>query len=418
MKYVITVFGLGFVGLTTALGFAEKGNVVYGVDIDENRISKIKDKKIPFEEPILEDKLKEHLNKNFIVENIHSECVKKSDFVFICVGTPLGDDGSAYLGYVFDVLDKIIVDYNDNKKRVVVIKSTVPPATTKVKVIPYISSKDGMGESKFMVANNPEFLREGKCWEDFFSSDRIVCGVEEDEAADMLKDLYSDFDAPFCKVSFNTAEFIKYLSNSMLASMISFSNEMSIVADHIGDINIKDSFKIIHMDKRWGNSEMKSYMYPGCGYGGYCLPKDTKALHSKAIQSGYRAEILENVISVNEKMPLYASKKIMDAVQKFDTIAILGLSFKPDSDDVRESSAYKIIRNLGETGYKKILAYDPVAVEQFKLYYDFDFVEYKDSIEEACKNADVIVLVTTWKEFSNLKVKYPSKKIIDLRYYL
>ncbi|MCT4596775.1 MAG: nucleotide sugar dehydrogenase [Vallitalea sp.] len=418
MKYVITVFGLGFVGITTGLGFAEMGNLVYGYDVDEKRILNIKNGVIPFMEPKLEEVLKKHLNNNFLIANNVRECVEKSDLIFICVGTPFSNNGSADLSYIYDVLDEILVEYEEKKNRVIVIKSTVPPSTTKKKFIPYINEKKTSITTNFTIANNPEFLREGKCWDDFISPDRIVCGVEDKGTETLLRQLYKNFEAPFFAVELNTAEFIKYLSNSLLATMISFSNEMSIAADLIGNINIKDSFKVLHMDKRWDSCNMKSYVYPGCGYGGYCLPKDTKALLYHMRNLGYEPEILKSVINMNEDMSKHAAKKIMTCVKKNNKIAILGLSFKPESDDVRESAASKIIDYLNFRGYSNISAYDPVATTRFKQFYNFDFVEYIQNMDEACRDAEIIVIVTAWKKFANLKTKYPTKKILDLRYFL
>lgn len=418
MKYVITVFGLGFVGLTTGLGFAEKGNIVYGYDIDKERNENIAKGNIPFMEPMLDKILEKNLNSNFVVTNSPQYCVKESDFIFICVGTPFSNNGNTNLEYIFNAVDEILTDFEDNKKRVIVVKSTVPPSTTKNKLIPYINEKYDFKGRNLLIANNPEFLREGKCWNDFINPDRIICGVEDIIAKNMLEDLYKNFEAPFFGVTFNTAEFIKYLSNTLLATMISFSNEMSIVADLIGDINIKDSFNILHMDKRWDNCNMKSYVYPGCGYGGYCLPKDSKSLFYHSKNLGYEPKILENVIKINENMSKYMSDKIISFIEPKDKIAILGLSFKPGSDDVRESPAAKIIECLSCEGYTNIIAYDPIAIDQFQKYYQYDYIQYCDNLNETCEGADCLVVVTSWEEFNEISSKYSSKKLFDLRYFL
>lgn len=418
MKYTITVFGLGFVGLTTALAFAEKGNKVYGYDVDSERTKLIKNGELPFVELGLDTALTNHINKSFIVVDNPEIAVSESDFIFLCVGTPCGENGEADLKYIYSAIDMISSQLNDDKYRVVVVKSTVPPSTTSEKVIPYLKEKDLEVFEKFSVANNPEFLREGYCWEDMINSDRIVCGISDKKGEEMLSSLYKNFNTPFFAVSLNTGEFIKYLSNTLLATMISYSNEMSKVADIIGYIQIKEAFKILHMDKRWKNGNMSAYVYPGCGYGGYCLPKDTQAMYEKATSKGYEPMVLKNVIEVNNSMPDFMANKVMKDINKEDKIGILGLSFKPGSDDVRDSSSAKIIKILIDKEYKNILAYDPIANKVFKEKYKFNEINYYDDIDSLCNNSDILVLTTAWDEFKNLKEEYPNKKIIDCRYFL
>lgn len=418
MKYTITVFGLGFVGLTTALAFAEKGNKVYGFDIDSKRTKLIKGGDLPFVEQGLDIALINHVNKNFIVIDNPEEAVSESNFIFLCVGTPCGENGEADLKYIYSVIDIISSHLNDDKYKVVVIKSTVPPSTTNERVIPYLKKKGLEVGEKFTVANNPEFLREGHCWDDMINADRIVCGVSDKKGEEMLSSLYENFNIPFYAVSLNTGEFIKYLSNTLLATMISYSNEMSKVADVIGHIQIKEAFNILHMDKRWKNGNMSSYVYPGCGYGGYCLPKDTQAMYEKSRLKGYEPMILKNVMKINNSMPKFMADKIMKISNKDEKIAILGLSFKPGSDDVRDSSSAKIIKILLDEGYNNISAYDPIANNVFSQKYNFDEVNYYDDIEGLCSNSDILVLATAWDEFKNINKKYSNKKIIDCRYFL
>jgi len=419
MKYIITVFGLGFVGLTTALAFAEKGNKVYGYDTDNIRAETIKNGVLPFVEPGLDNALTKHINNGFTIVNDPKSAVIESDFIFLCVGTPCGEEGEADLKYIYSVIDNIYLQLNDDKYRVVVIKSTVPPSTTSERVIPYLKNKGLEVGEKFTVANNPEFLREGHCWDDMINADRIVCGVSNKKGEEMLLSLYENFNIPFYAVSLNTGEFIKYLSNTLLATMISYSNEMSKIANVIGDIQIKEAFNILHMDKRWKTGNMSSYIYPGCGYGGYCLPKDTQAMYEKSTSKGYEPMILKNVIKVNNSMPKFMVDKIMEAANKTDKIGILGLSFKPGSDDVRDSSSAKIIEILIDKGYtNSILAYDPMANKAFEEKYKFNEVIYCNDIDSLCSNSDLLVLVTVWDEFKNVKNKYSNKKIIDCRYFL
>jgi UDPglucose 6-dehydrogenase len=418
MKYTITVFGLGFVGLTTALAFAEKGNNVIGIDVDSERTKIIRNGKIPFVEPGLDDALKEHLNHNFQLSSDPKEAAKESDFLFLCVGTPSGAHGEADLQYIFSALDMCMEVLEDGKFRTIVIKSTIPPSTTQERIIPYLVEKGFIPGEDFSVANNPEFLREGKSWEDMMNADRIVCGISDNRSEKMLKNLYAQFDAPFFSVSHNTAEFIKYLSNTMLATMISFANEMSRIADAIGDIQLKDAFNILHLDRRWHDNTMSSYVYPGVGYGGYCLPKDTKAMAEIAVAKGYQPDILNNVIEVNRDMPRYMTEKIKENANPHNKIGILGLSFKPGSDDVRDSSSAKIISLLIQSGYENILVFDPVANDSFARLYNFDNVVFCNSAENLCEESDVIALATAWEEFIGINKKYPDKQFLDLRYFL
>lgn len=418
MQYTITVFGLGFVGLTTSLAFAEKNHKVYGFDINHQRVQLIRSGKLPFAEPGLDSALLRHIDRNFSITNDVEAAVQASDFVFLCVGTPSDQQGAADLRYIYSAIDLFSTILNDGKHRVIVVKSTVPPSTTKERIIPYFIEKGLTPGENFSVANNPEFLREGKCWDDAIHADRIVCGVSDALGENMLRSLYSEFDAPFFPVSLNTGEFIKYLSNTLLATMISYSNEMSKIADVIGDIQIKEAFRILHLDKRWNGSNMASYVYPGCGYGGYCLPKDTRAMHAQAVSKGYDPLLLQNVIEINESMPRYMADKIKQAAKPSNRIGILGLSFKPGSDDVRDSSSAKIISLLLDAGYNNILAFDPVANEAFDRQYNFKEITYCNSLKSICESSDILVIITAWDSFAGIDRKYPDKLIIDCRYFL
>ncbi|WP_371378264.1 UDP-glucose/GDP-mannose dehydrogenase family protein [Sporomusa aerivorans] len=410
----ILVLGLGFVGLTTALGLAEKGNIVYGFDSDTSRNDTLLAGTVPFLEPGLEDALNRNLNETFFIQYDLAEVARKSDVIFICVGTPAGVDGETNLDYVYSALDSIIPVLAGDKFRVVVIKSTVPPSTTRDKIIPYLSEKGAIAA----VVNNPEFLREGNCWNDFLYPDRIVCGASQEEAIQAMRNLYSSFNAPFYAVSLNTGEFIKYLSNTFLATLISYSNEMSIIAGTIGDIAVRDAFRILHKDKRWVDCSMQSYVYPGCGFGGYCLPKDLESMIFQAKKHHYKPQILQSVMDINISMPDSAVKKIINTSSPQQAIGILGLSFKPESDDVRDTPAAKIIHLLREHGYTNLKAYDPVANDAFASCYAFDHIEYCSSLDELCNKSDTIALVTAWPQFAAINRKFPDKQWIDCRYYL
>lgn len=412
----VTVIGLGFVGLTTALGLAEKGHHVYGVDIDIKRIQQIENGLLPFYEPGLDEALKKHFSKNFMVTMHAANAVEKSDAVFFCVGTPDDGKGKADLQYLYQAIDDTIGICDDGNYRLFIVKSTVPPGTTRNEIVPYIRQK-GYTEQQVGIANNPEFLREGHCWDDFLNADRIVCGCEDEHAASLMKELYKSFHCSFFAVSLNTGEFIKYLSNTFLATMISYANEMALLGEQIGNIDIGQAFRIFHLDKRWQNGSMSSYAYPGCGYGGYCLPKDTKALYQQGQTVGFEAEILKHVITLNEQMPRKVVEKIEKTVKQEQTIGILGLSFKPGSDDVRDTVAAKVIRILQDDGYHKILAFDPLANDIFQKQYPQLKVDYKAHVQNVIQEAELLVILTGWDNFKE-EEQYKGKAVLDCRYIL
>ena len=418
---VITVFGLGFVGLTTALGFCEYGHDVYGVEVNEERLKTIKSGKLPFLEPGLDDALVRHLGKRFspISTEELADAISKSDCVYYCVGTPYGKDGQADLTYLYHAIDQTLSSIGDNHYRVLVTKSTIPPSTTESKIIPYIESKGFVVGEQVGVANNPEFLREGHCWDDFMNADRIVLGVSDEHSEKILRNLYGSVKEPVFCVSLNTGEFIKYLSNTLLATLISYSNEMSIAADVLGHIDVAQAFRILHMDKRWGGCNMASYVYPGCGYGGYCLPKDTNAFYAVTKTAGFDAQILKNVIHTNDSMPSFIAERIDKAIEgKCELkLGVLGLSFKPGSDDVRDAPSAKIIRELNAKGYTNILGYDPVANKEFETHYGDLQLSYVDEYSEILSQADAFVIATAWPEFRDIHQR-TEKIVIDCRYML
>lgn len=410
----ISVCGLGFVGLTTALGFADKGFCVHGYDENQKRAAIIKNNRLPFAEPGLDTALVRNNNKTFFVADSAADAAKNADAVFFCVGTPFGKNGKADLTHIFFAIDSMIDAVKSGC--VFVIKSTVPPKTTSEIILPYLKERGFTGS----LANNPEFLREGFCWDDFVNADRIVCGINENDtrAVEVLDELYKPFGVPLHFVSHNTAEFIKYLSNSMLATMISFANEMSLIADAVGGIETAGAFKILHEDKRLAGSGISGYIYPGCGFGGYCLPKDTAALEAVAKSHDINPRVLSGVISLNNEMPKFTAKKIINRTNsKDEKIGILGLSFKPESDDVRDSSAAKIVESLNKLGYHNIYAFDPVAVEMFKRAYMLD-VTFCASANEVCEICETVAIVTAWDEFAKINEAYPNVKWVDCRYFL
>ncbi len=432
---VVTVFGLGFVGLTTALGFAETGCKVLGIDIDEERKKSLRNGIIPFHEPHMEAVLRKHLGNSFFVTDELEKAIRESTYVFYCVGTPYGADGSADLTYLFSAIDSTLEAIHDEKFRVLVTKSTIPPSTTAEKILPYV--KKSCGKAKFTgVANNPEFLREGHCWEDFTKADRIVLGINDEKSKALLTELYEPMGIPIKCVSHSTGEFIKYLSNTLLAALISYSNEMAEAAEAFGGIDVAEAFRILHMDKRWNNCSMTSYVYPGCGYGGYCLPKDTCAFYAQAEAKGFDAQILGQVIRTNTERPRQIAEQIgrhlNNCIQQQEneendcpagerrshgTIGILGLSFKPESDDVRDTPAVKIIQELKKLGYQDIIAYDPIAMNVFQQKYPDIAIGYAESLAKAYDQSDILAIVTAWEEF-RIVPALGKKKVIDCRYML
>ena len=415
---MVTVVGLGFVGLTTALGFAEYGHKVYGLEANGARMATIRSGKLPFLEPGLDEALVSHLGGNFVPTDDWEAAVADSECIYYCVGTPYGEDGRADLTYLYSAVEQTLAAIHDDKFRVLVTKSTIPPSTTEKYIIPFLREKGVRIPEQMGVANNPEFLREGHCWEDFTHADRIVLGVSDPHSEEVLRRLYAKETAPVCCVSLNTGEFIKYLSNTSLACLISYANEMSLAGDAIGGIDVAQAFRILHMDKRWQTGSIRSYFYPGCGYGGYCLPKDTNAFYAMAKGNGFDGQILKNVISVNDNMPQAAAERIVKAAgsDQDACIGILGLSFNPGSDDVRDTPSAKVIQKLSEAGYQNIIAYDPVAVAEFQSHYHFP-IRYADTCDGVLNQAKIIAITTAWPEFQSVKEK-TDKPVVDCRYML
>ena len=416
---MITVIGLGFVGLTTALGFSDKGFKVYGYDIDKEKINSIKNNKLPFFEDGLDKVLERNLNKNCKISDDIKTALKNSKIIFLCVGTPTDEYGKTDLKHIKLALDSILSNIEKEDKKILVIKSTVPPATLSKDLSSYIENNGYKINQDIYLVSNPEFLREGCAWNDFIHPDRIVIGIDDEYPKEILNEIYKLFNTNIHYVSTNTSEFIKYLSNTFLATLISYSNEMSMVADAIGGIDIKTAFKIFQEDKRWFGSpaNMQTYAYPGCGFGGYCLPKDTLALYQKAKENNYDAKIIDNILEMNTKIKTFWVNKIKKSVKKEDIITILGLSFKPNSDDVRQTPSLDIIKLLLENGYKNIIAYDPLANDIFDKTYNLP-IKYANSLEDAIKNSSHLVIATAWEEFKEKKDLFKNKNVYDMRYIL
>lgn len=425
-SFKIGIFGLGFVGLTTAVGFAVKFRdcdvEVVGYEIDKTKAESLSNGVIPFFESGLDDALKSVLNNNLKISTEIQEVLENANILIYCIGTPMGDDGSADVSYLLNALESTIDGIQKCAKApVLLIKSTVPPSTTKEIFVPFVKKllvKQGLTLGvDCIVANNPEFLREGFTYDDFINPDRIVIGTENNLGVENLKYLYSKFNAPLHFTNLNTAEFIKYLSNTTLSLNISFANEMSMIAQSIGDINIMDSFKILHADKRFSVGKQRAgianYLYPGMGFGGYCLPKDTLALYKKAQENGYEAKILKRILEINNEILDFYVNKIQSEVDKNEPIGILGLSFKPNSDDVRGSKSADLIERLIKVGFNNIYAYDPIANDAFDKYYNLN-INLAHNLKNIMQQCSTIIIATAWDEFKS--VLYSDKKIYNLRF--
>ena len=397
----ISVIGTGYVGLVSGVCFAQMGNNVTCVDIDEKKIEDLKQGTIPIYEPGLEDMTLENYKKGTLNFTIDAKsAIANSLISFIAVGTPMGEDGSADLQYVLAVAKTIGESMQDYM--VVVDKSTVPVGTAdKVKAV-IQNELDNRGVSiQFDVVSNPEFLKEGAAINDFLHPDRVVIGAENEIAMNIMHDLYAPFmknHDRFIGMDIKSAEMTKYAANSMLATKISFMNEMSQICERVGaDINkVRNG---IGSDSRIGYS----FIYPGCGYGGSCFPKDVQALAKTAKDFGYTPKILDAVEEVNYAQKYVISDKVIalfgdDLTGK--TFAVWGLSFKPETDDMREASSITIINELTSRG-AKIVAYDPKAREEAEHFYlkGNKNVSYVNSKYEALKGADAVILVTEWQEF-------------------
>ncbi|WP_173678791.1 UDP-glucose dehydrogenase family protein [Campylobacter coli] len=413
----VTVFGLGFVGLTTAVGFAKKGFDVIGYEIDKNKALLLNDGKIPFHEEGLPEALNDVLGKKLKITNDATEALKEAKIIFYCIGTPMSEDGSADLSFLLDALRTTAQNLNKcQKEPILVIKSTVPPSSCKEVFIPHLESLGLNVGEKCHLVNNPEFLREGFAYSDFMNPDRVVIGSQDAQIFHELEELYKPFSSPVFFTSLNTGEFIKYLSNTTLSLSISYANEMSMIAQNIGDIDVISAFKILHSDKRFsGNpSGITSYLYPGMGFGGYCLPKDTLALYKKSKDKGYEAKILNDILKVNDEILDFYAYKIQKEVSKDKKIAILGLSFKPGSDDVRDTKSATLISKLLNLGFENIYAYDPIANDVFAKTYDYKLY-YRNSLDEIISECDVLVIATAWMEFKPL-IERQDKIVYNLRW--
>ena len=394
----IAIVGTGYVGLVSGACFAEMGVEVTCVDINEEKIKMLSEGKVPIYEPGLEEMVVRNFREGRLKFTTRlTDCLDEVEAVFSAVGTPPDEDGSADLSYVLQVARE--VGQNMNHYVVLVTKSTVPVGTAqKVKAVIAEELAARKVEIEFDVASNPEFLKEGAAVKDFMSPDRVVVGVESERARKLMQRLYAPFMMTNNRILFTdipSAEMIKYAANSMLATRISFMNDIANLCELVGaDVNMVR--KGIGADTRIGSK----FLYPGCGYGGSCFPKDVKALIQTARQQGYEMRVLQAVEEVNERQKSVLFQKLsshFDGDLKGKTVALWGLAFKAETDDMREATSLVIIRLLLDAGCE-VRVFDPVAMNECRRRLG-DTVTYAKDMYDAALGADALLLLTEWKQF-------------------
>jgi UDPglucose 6-dehydrogenase len=412
----VTMLGCGYVGLVSGACFAEFGASVTCFDIDKTKVNKLLEGVMPIYEPGLDSLVEKNVKQGRLsfTDNLN-DCIPDSDLVFVAVGTPTRrGDGHADLSYVYQAVQDIAPLLNGYT--VVVDKSTVPVGTARnvKRLIAEVNS-----DADFDVASNPEFLREGAAISDFMRPDRVVIGIENERAENVLRDLYRPInliEAPILSTDLESAELIKYASNAFLATKISFINDMSVLCEEVG-ADVHAVAKGMGLDGRIG----RKFLHPGPGYGGSCFPKDTQALVRIAQEHGVSSRIVEAVIEVNEAQKARMIKKIRSALggnESGKTIAVLGLTFKPETDDMRDAPSLAILPKLIENGCQ-INAHDPQGIHEAKTLLPSE-VQYYDDIYSALDNVDAVVLMTEWNMYRNLDMDLIKEKLnqpvfIDLR---
>ncbi len=391
----IAVVGTGYVGLVTGVCLSEVGHDVTCIDKDENKINMLSKGKSTIYEENLEDLILKNLNKSLFFTTSIESGINDADAIFIAVGTPPDDNGNADLSYVHQVA--IEIGKHISKYAVVITKSTVPVGTSYFirDIISNLTTKE------FDIASNPEFLREGTAVNDTFYADRIIIGTDSSRAKELLENIYKPFNVPILHTDIRSSEMIKYASNAFLATKISFINEIANICENVG-ADIQLVAQGIGMDKRIG----KNFLNAGIGYGGSCFPKDTNALVQIAGNANYDFDLLKSVILVNNKQPEYLIQKAKGYFNELSdrTVAVLGLAFKPNTDDVRESVAVQIIRSLLSLN-SRIRVYDPIAMVKFKSFYKISNIEYCTSWQSCVEQADCLFIVTEWQEFLQIDLE-------------
>ncbi|CAN7255036.1 UDP-glucose/GDP-mannose dehydrogenase family protein [Peribacillus frigoritolerans] len=393
----IAVLGTGYVGLSTGVCLSEIGHNVICIDTDEQKIKSLRQGISPIYEPGLENLLIQNAAAGrLLFTTSHREALNGAEIIIIAVGTPQMEDGGADLSYIVQAAKDIAA--NLVQSSVVVIKSTVPVGTNDF--IKSIIEEHGNERVSFNMVSNPEFLRQGSAVMDTMQADRIIIGSENDEAAKKVQEMYRPLNVPFILTSIRSAEMIKYASNAFLATKISFINEVANLCGVVG-ADVKDVAKGMGKDKRIG----EAFLQPGIGYGGSCFPKDVKALLHTANLNGVHFSLLKETVAINDfQQELLVTKAINRLGDlKGKKVAMLGLAFKPETDDMREAPSIKIARSLTKLG-AEVVAYDPVAVDNAKNILG-DTIRFASTVREAAVNADAVFIVTEWKEFRHLDLK-------------
>jgi len=412
----ISIIGTGYVGTVSAACFAQLGHQVICVDIDSKKIDQINAGIPPIYEEGLAGLLEKHAGKNLSATSDYELAVMNSGVSFICVGTPSDSFGNIDLGIV-KAASASIGDALGKKKdyHVVIVKSTVVPETTEKVVLPIIEEHSGKHHGEFGIAMNPEFLREGKAVYDFMHPDKIVVGSLDKKSGDIVASLYSGLKCEVTRTNPRTAEMIKYVNNAFLATKISFANEVGNICKMLG-IDTYEVMKAVGKDFRIG----PHFLNAGAGFGGSCFPKDVKALIGKASEIGYEPMLLKSVMEVNERQPVRMVELLKNKMGnlKGKKIAVLGLAFKNDTDDIRESRSIPVIRELLDNG-AIVSAYDPMANDNMRKL--FERIQYHTKAKDALRGAEAGLIMTEWDEFKSLDGEFDvmkNKLIIDGRHML
>ena len=406
MEYDVAFVGLGYVGLSTAVCFADRGINVLGVDIDNNKLNKIKNADSPIHEKYINELLERAIKKKKLSLSKKVNDVTNAKIIFLAVGTPSRRDGSIDLKYIKKASKEIAVAIkNIQEYFVIVVKSTVVPGTT-LKIIKNLEKYSGKKNSiDFGVVVNPEFLQEGNAVNDTLKPDKIVIGTNSDKDKEIMYKLFKKIyrkNLPIIYTTPSNAELIKYANNSLLATKISFMNYIARIAEQIPDGDVEEIKNAIGMDKRIS----KSFLNAGLGFGGSCFPKDVKALIAFSKELNVNSEILQSVLTINDTQFMSVFnilKKELGSLER-KKISILGLSFKPETDDIRDATSIKIIKKLVEKK-AKIKVYDPIATNNVKKIFG-NSITYATNSESCIRDSECCIIVTEWKEFRNLKPKY------------
>ena len=428
----ISVIGTGYVGLVSGVCMTELGHTVVCVDIDRDKVDQINRGYSPIYEPGLGNLLTKHIGRNFSAVTDLRSAVIETDLSLITVGTPYRGD-KIDLTYIREVSQEIgSALRSKDGYHVVIVKSTVVPGTTDEVVLPILESASGKKAGPgFGLGMNPEFLREGEAVSDFMAPDRIVLGVIDERSLNALEDLYSCFpDAEKVRTNTKTAEMIKYTANCLLATLISFSNEIGNLCSAMkSGVDVVDVMRGVHLDKRISpmlanggriTPGITQFIEAGCGFGGSCFPKDVRALISYGEEQGQSMNLMKEVIRINERQPGQILQMIDSVFQDLNDvkIGILGLAFKPGTDDIRESPALAVVQQLLAKG-AVIKAFDPVAANNAKKFFNDERIEYFDSLQKTVEGTDAVVLMTRWDEFTKLpevlKEIVPQPIVIDGR---